>query len=128
MASDVEVTINRRRGYRNMNNNMALARRFGGHLSSLGRSPVESDPSIGTGSTDMGDISHAVPSIHPWIQICTTNETTCHQRQFAASADSQRGYDSMLTAAKAMARTAADLLEDPIFARDVRREFDAAGA
>jgi amidohydrolase len=126
MACDVEITIRRRRGYRNMNNNMAMARRFGDHLSALGRSPIERDPSVGTGSTDMGDISHAVPSIHPWIQICETNQTTCHQRQFAASADSRRGYDGMLAAAKAMARTAADILEDPSFARDVRREFDEA--
>jgi amidohydrolase len=127
MACDVDVTLRRRRGYRNMSNNMTLARRFGDHLCALGRSPVESDPGIGTGSTDMGDVSHAVPSIHPWIQICETNETTCHQRQFAACADSRRGFDSMLAAAKAMARTAADVLEDPSFAHAVRREFDDAG-
>jgi amidohydrolase len=126
MACDVEVTIHRRKGYRHMNNNLTLARRFGDHLTALGRSPIERDPSVGTGSTDMGDVSHAVPSIHPWIQICETNETTCHQRKFAASADSQRGFDSMLAAAKAMARTAADVLEDPTFARAVRHEFDEA--
>jgi len=123
LACDVQVTIRHRRGYRNMNNNMTLARRFGAHLSVLGRSPVERDPTVGTGSTDMGDVSHAVPAIHPWLQICETNQTTCHQREFAACAKSERGFAAMLAAAKAMARTAADVLEDAGFAAAVRDEF-----
>ena len=123
LACDVQVTIRQRRGYRNMNNNMTLARRFGAHLSVLGRSPVERDPTVGTGSTDMGDVSHAVPAIHPWLQICETNQTTCHQREFAACAKSERGFAAMLAAAKAMARTAADVLEDAGFAAAVRDEF-----
>ena len=65
----------------------------------------------------MGDVSQRVPSIHPWLQICDTGETTCHQHAFAACAASERGLDTMLVAAKAMARTAADLLEDPVAAR-----------
>jgi amidohydrolase len=125
LASDVKVTINERRGYRNMKNNMALARRFGEHLGALGRSPRESDPSVGAGSTDMGDVSQYVPAIHPWLQICETGATTCHQHEFAACAASLRGMDTMLIAAKAMARTAADLLEDAALLDAAKIEFNA---
>ncbi len=112
LACGAEVEIDVRRGYRDMQNNMSLARRFGDHLRALGRAPKERDPNVGTGSTDMGDVSHAVPSIHPWIAICDEDETTCHQHAFAACAASERGAASMLVAAKALAALARDVLED----------------
>jgi amidohydrolase len=124
LASDVKLSVNERRGYRNMKNNMTLARRFGEHLGALGRSPRESDPSVGAGSTDMGDVSQFIPAIHPWLQICDTGATTCHQHEFAACAASARGMDTMLVAAKAMARTAADLLEDPALLDAAKAEFN----
>lgn len=123
LACGVEVQIEVRPGYRDMRNNMQLARRFGEHLRQLGRAPRELDPNIGTGSTDMGDVSHAVPSIHPWIAICDENETTCHQHAFAASAASERGLGSMLVAAKAMARLTRDVLEDESLRTGARSEF-----
>ena len=69
MASDVALTVTVRNGYRDMVNNMALARRFGEHMRALGRPPRERDASVGAGSTDMGDVSHVVPSIHPYLAI-----------------------------------------------------------
>ena len=125
MASGVTVEINPRPGYKDMVNNMALARRFGDHLRSVGRAPAEHDPEVGTGSTDMGDVSHVVPSIHPWVAICNKDEATCHQRAFAACAGSERGQAGMLDAAKAMALTAADLLTDAALLDAARSEFAA---
>jgi amidohydrolase len=112
LACGVEVEVEVRAGYKNMENNFALARRFGEHLERLGRAPRETDPTVGTGSTDMGDVSHVVPSIHPWLAICGENETTCHQREFQACAGSERGFQTMLAGAKAMALLARDVLED----------------
>mgnify|MGYP002381762473 CR=1 FL=1 len=123
MACGVEVSIDVRRGYRDMKNNLALARRFGKHLERLGRKPKELDPDVGTGSTDMGDVSHAVPSIHPWLAICDEGQTTCHQREFQACAGSERGFEAMLTAAKALALLARDVLEDAELRGAASREF-----
>ncbi len=125
LASDVRVEIRAERGYRPMKNNMALARRFGEHLTALGRFPKEQDPTVGAGSTDMGDVSQVVPAIHPWLQICDMGQTTCHQREFAACAASDRGMETMLVAAKAMARTTADLLEDASLLAAIRDEFQS---
>ncbi|HKQ70495.1 MAG TPA: amidohydrolase [Polyangiaceae bacterium] len=127
LACNVEMTLRERHGYRHMNNNLTLARRFGQHLASLGRSPRESDDSVGAGSTDMGDISQVLPAIHPWLQICDTGETTCHQHAFAACAVSRRGFDTMLVAAKAMARTTFDILEDAALREAAKAEFRANG-
>lgn len=125
MASDVSVGITVRQGYKHLVTNLAMARRFGAHMTALGRHPAETDDTVGAGSTDMGDVSHAVPSIHPWVAICEPNETTCHQHAFAACAGSDRGATGMLVAAKAMALTAADLLRDAGLLAAVRQEFEA---
>jgi amidohydrolase len=123
MACGVQVDLSIRQGYREMKNNLAIARRFGAALEALGRPSRETDPRVGSGSTDMGDLSQAVPSIHPYLAICDEGETLCHQHAFAACAASERGFQTMLTAAKAMARTTLDLLEDPALLAAVKSEF-----
>src|ERR1700690_2432018 len=112
MASDVAVEINTRRGYRDMLNNMALARRFGGHLQSLGRTARERDDRVGAASTDMGDVSHVVPAIHPWLAIVDEGAALCHEHRFAEAAGTDAAGRTAILAAKAMARTARDLIAD----------------
>jgi amidohydrolase len=124
LACGAEVQIVPKVGYRDMQNNMTMARRFGAALSALGRTAHETDLRVGAGSTDMGDVSHFVPSIHPYMAICNEGETLCHQHAFAECANSPRGFDTMLVAAKAMARTVLDLLEDPALLAEAKREFD----
>jgi len=125
LASGVEVEIEELTGYKSMRNNLTLARRFGETLAALGRPAPEGDASVGAGSTDMGDVSHAVPSIHPYLAICDKGHALCHQHAFAACARSPRGHDTAATAAKAMARTTLDLLEDAALLERVRAEFAA---
>jgi amidohydrolase len=128
LACGVEVALHERRGYREMNNNLVMARRFGAALEALGRHALESDTRVGAGSTDMGDLSLAIPSIHPYLAICDEGESLCHEHRFAACAASARGYSTMLAAAKAMAHTALDLLEDPKLLQAARSEFESSTA
>lgn len=123
LASEVDVEMVAREGYRDMRNNMTLARRFGEHLSALGRRARETDERVGAGSTDMGDVSHVVPSIHPYLAIVEENEALCHQHAFAAAASSERGFGTAITAAKVLARTAVELLVDDQLRSSVRAEW-----
>ena len=123
LASDVVVKMNVHEGYRSMTNNIALSRVFGAHCQELGRATKETDPSVGTGSTDMGDVSHVVPSIHPMLAIVDSGTTTIHQREFAAAAASDRGIETAIIAAKAMARTAIEILSDAPLRERVRAEL-----
>ncbi|MFX0066663.1 MAG: M20 family metallopeptidase [Candidatus Hermodarchaeota archaeon] len=74
------------------------------------------------GSTDMGNVSHVVPSIHPYIQICDEN-IPGHSREFAKAAISQQGQETMLQAAKAFAMTAIDLYTNPELVKQIKEEF-----
>lgn len=123
MASGVEVTMTARSGYRDMVNNLSLARRFGEHLESFGRKPRERDARVGAGSTDMGDVSHAVPSIHPWLAIVDEGAAMCHEHRFAEAAGTDVAGATALLAAKAMARTALEFLADPSLRAAVSSEW-----
>ena len=125
LASDVELSLNTRIGYGDMKNNMTLARAFGAHLGALGRHARETDDRVGAGSTDMGNVSHVVPSIHPYLAIVEENEALCHQHKFAHAAKSERGVDTAIAAAKAMAKTAVELLFDTNLRTQVRTEWEA---
>jgi amidohydrolase len=113
LATGTRLETEVQRGYKDVRDNLTMARRFGEHLRELGVDFLERDPTAGSGSTDMGDVSYAVPSIHPYLAICDIGESMCHQDSFVECADSPRGYETMLSAAKAMALTTYDLLADP---------------
>ncbi len=120
-ATTVEIVLPSR--YKDMRDNRALARRFGEHLAAIGVAAVENDPSLGLGSTDMGDVSHAVPAIHPYLAVCDQGAAMCHQRAFTELTAADRGLEAALAAAKALALTAADVLADRALADEARREF-----
>ena len=60
------------------------------------------------GSTDMGDVSHLVPSIHPMIQVSPPH-VAIHTEDFVQYARGPEGDAAVLDGAKALALTVADL-------------------
>ena len=97
---------------------------FTRNLETLGEPLNPPPPDAGLGSTDMGDVSHAVPAIHAYIQICP-EEVAGHSREFAQAAISRRGQEAMLAAAKALAMTAVDLFTDPELVKRMKEEFES---
>jgi amidohydrolase len=112
----------RPRGLDDMKNNTALAKTFEKYLKALGEKVQAPDPKAGKGSTDMGNVSYVVSSIHPSIAI-GPKTLAGHSREFAVASVSDRGHEAMLNAAKAMALTTLDLFSDPSLMEKVRREF-----
>jgi metal-dependent amidase/aminoacylase/carboxypeptidase family protein len=77
------------------------------------------------GSSDVGNVSQILPTIQPMVQIAPSG-TPIHSRAFEEAAVTPLARDGMLTAAKVMAMTTCDLLENPGLVKDARREFEAA--
>jgi amidohydrolase len=125
MASGVKVQVHVRPGCKQMRNNLTLARVFGEHLAADGRRAAEADPRAGTGSTDMGDVSHALPAIHSYLAIVGEGEALCHDRRFAAAAASDRGSETALVAARALAKTAIEFLSSPALRAAVHTEWSS---
>jgi len=108
--------------YAPLRNNLTLARLFRRNLQSLGRRVHLFDPRIGIGSSDIGNVSQLVPSIHPLVAIAPP-EVVTHSPQFAAAAISEAGTRGLLDAAKAMAMTVVDLVANPEIVTRVKEEF-----
>ena len=102
-----------------------LAERYKANAESLGRSffPLEKIPTTGAGSTDMGNISHRVPSIHPMI-ACAPPHVVIHNPEFAKYAGSEAGDAAVLDGAKALAMTAIDVMTDDQLLKDARDQFN----
>ena len=77
------------------------------------------------GSTDMGNVSVAVPSIHPLMSIDSLPAVN-HQAEFAAHCISPAGDRAVTDAATAMACTVIDLATTDGAFEQVRAEFEAA--
>ena len=111
----------RDRTYAPMKNNATLAQLFGQNLESLGRHVEAFDPRFGLGSTDMGNVSQVVPSIHPTIAIASP-EVLIHTPEFACRSRLEVGHEGLMDAAKAMAMTVADILQ-PGMLDKIKQEF-----
>ena len=74
------------------------------------------------GSTDMGDVSHIVPAIHPYLAMAPEN-IAGHTLEFKEYCHSEAGKSAMLDAAKALAMTAVDLISNPELLVKARQEL-----
>ena len=124
LAAGATVEYKHRTHYANRIANPTMARLFGANISQLGELVQEPLPDERMGSSDMGNVSQVVPSIHPYVTIADPG-TSGHTAEFAVAAASPRGDQALLRAAKAMAMTAIELLCEPDLMADVQREFNA---
>ena len=77
------------------------------------------------GSTDMGDVSHVVPAIHPWIGL-NCPAFTLHSKSFAAATNRAAGDKAIEVGGKALALTAIEVLTNPQLLEDIKAEFAEA--
>jgi metal-dependent amidase/aminoacylase/carboxypeptidase family protein len=95
--------------YADMLDNEVMVDHYRANSEALGRPAVEPDPNrVVVGSTDMGNVSYVVPSIHPMVQAAPPG-TPIHTPEFARHAAGEIGDDAVLHGATALAWTVADL-------------------
>ncbi len=120
MAMGAEVEINTIPGYLPQRNDRQLGEMFGANVAALfGPGEFEMNGHR-TGSTDMGDIAHLIPVIHPYVAAATGKT---HGADFRITEPTH----AYLTPAKLLAMTAIDLLYgDAAPARQVIADFKPA--
>jgi len=107
--------------YKAMKPNKILGEMFLKHVVASGI-PHNPPKENSMGSTDMGDVTQVVPGIHAYVQIAE-DDVAGHSREFTDASGSERGQVAMLAAAKALAMTAVDLLEDADLVAKIWEEF-----
>ena len=112
--------------YADMIDNRAIVDLYQANAEVLGRQVVE--PATGgkvVGSTDMGNVSYVVPSIHPMIRVAPPG-VPIHTPEFATYAGGDAGDQAVVDGAKAMAWTVADLWLDEDLLTTARIEWEAS--
>ena len=115
--------------YLDVKHNEPLTRIYEEAAVSLGREmvPIEKIPPQFAGSTDMGNVSHRVPSIHPMIS-CAPPSVVIHNPEFAQYAASPQGDQAVLDGAKCLAATALSFFHDASLREAVRKDFEKTAA
>jgi amidohydrolase len=121
-AVGCQLKFNVTPGYKEIIPNRILASLFKANLEALGRVVIVPDLNERMGSTDMGDLSHLVPAIHPYLAIAPEN-IAGHTVEFREFSISEAGRAAMLDAAKALAMTTVDLLINPDLLSDAKKEL-----
>lgn len=113
--------------YLDLNTNWPLAGAFQANAETLGRDfvPANELDLSAAGSTDMGNVSHRVPSIHPMLAAAPRG-VVIHNPEFARYAGSESGDKAALDGAKALAMTAYDYLSNPDLQAATKRAFEIA--
>ncbi|HEY3334433.1 MAG TPA: M20 family metallopeptidase [Candidatus Limnocylindrales bacterium] len=120
IAADVEVEVEFSGFASTMKTNRAIADRWVANAAAYG--VRDQGPDGTSGSTDMANVSWAVPAIHPDLAI-TDVPTPGHSIEFRDAAGRPRADETVLLAATLVAQTALDLFLDPALVEGAWREF-----
>lgn len=121
LASGTRLEIsNYETSFSDLVTNQKLSQMYEKNLRLLGVSDIR-DKEKG-GSTDMGNVSHCCPTIHPYFPL-SKKHLTGHSLELAKATITEEAYQGMKEASLAMAMTALELLEDSKLVEEIQKEF-----
>jgi amidohydrolase len=123
-ATGCELQLDERETYLDLRSNAVLAERTSVHLADVGLTEDVVVPWARTGSTDVGDVSYAAPTLHPEFAIADEGIGP-HTHAFREAAITPRAEQAMLQAAEVLARVGADVILDADLRKRVRDAFAA---
>ncbi|MFP1647639.1 M20 family metallopeptidase [Enterococcus mundtii] len=85
---------------------------------------IETKEQTSLGSSDVGNVSHVIPTIQPTVSIAD-EYIAGHSEEFKAAARSEKGLASIAIAAELLANTALDLFEKPELLDKIKQEHQA---
>ena len=102
--------------------NMTMCEMFKANMESMGEKMNYPDPGQRYGSSDVGNVSLEVPTIHDYLAI-TGPEIIGHTHEFREASISSRADDVVLLGAKGLGMTGWDLMTNAAKREEACREF-----
>lgn len=119
------VRISQEPTFLEMKHNSTLVDRYSVYMKDVGnvfQDPAE-DAVASRGSTDMGNVSNVVPSIHPVFHVGC--KEAYHTSEFAIQSATDDAISSALVVAECLAMVGFDVCTDAAFLDQVKRDFQA---
>ena len=95
-------------------------------MAKIGRKVLASQEKPFVASTDMGNVSHELPSMHGAFVIPTQPEAALHSIKFAAAAGEKAAHTEAIKCGTGMAILALTILSDDSMAESMQRDFEAS--
>lgn len=102
--------------------NLSLELRLKDHLEELGITMNYPKPNMKVGSSDIGNVSLIIPTIHSYLAMIPEG-VNAHSTSFAQHAMEPLALERMIIGAKALARTGRDVAMDKGFLEKIREDF-----
>lgn len=124
IAADCTVSFDwQKNTYADLVDNLPLLTSYVLNSAQMGRDlTTDFLPGTGGGSTDMGNLSYLVPSIHPMLQVAPRG-VSLHSAKFAEFTASKDADKAVLDGAKIMAMTAIDMWLSETLKSEVQEAF-----
>ncbi len=123
LVTGASVTVEGEPIYAERYPNNVMGETFKKHMEALGEPMEYPDPRERVESSDVGNVSLEVPTIHEYLAIADPS-VAGHTPEFREASASRRGDDVVVLAAKGLALTGYDLLTDEALRERARREFE----
>ncbi|UPX16911.1 uncharacterized protein EKO05_0007292 [Ascochyta rabiei] len=110
--------------YLNLRANKTLCELYAHDMDTFGTKIQVDQEKMMNASTDMGNVSHIIPSFHGAFAIPADKDVSAHNPAFAACAGTDEGHKAALTCAKGMAMLALRVLLDDDVAKRAKDDFE----
>ncbi|PHH69324.1 hypothetical protein CDD82_7830 [Ophiocordyceps australis] len=111
----------------NLKYNQSLCQTYVEEMKLLGEEILLKQDSDHTASTDMGNVSHVVPTFHGAFGVDTEPGVSLHSREFEAVSAEQQAHDAAIRCGKGMAALALRVLMEDDIAKGALRDFKESG-
>ncbi|KAJ7247632.1 hypothetical protein B0H12DRAFT_1124775 [Mycena haematopus] len=122
LATSCEMTLHLESPYLDLNQNQVLGQEFSDVV--MKRYGMITSTVAGSASTDFGNVSYALPALHPGFAIPTVPNGGNHTIGFAKAAATLEAHEATLLVTKGLAHTAFRALRDDDFFNQVKAAFN----
>ncbi|KPM46443.1 hypothetical protein AK830_g34 [Neonectria ditissima] len=109
--------------YMNLRVNETLCKTYVDEMASIGQNVMLRQTKNFNASTDMGNVSHLVPSFHGAFAIPASADVSAHNPGFAAAAGADEAHKAAIACAKGMATLAIRVLVEDGTAEGAKEDF-----
>ncbi|KAJ7043655.1 hypothetical protein C8F04DRAFT_726035 [Mycena alexandri] len=122
LATSCEIKLTLEPPYLDLNQNQVLGQEFSDVV--LRRFGTVTSAGAGSASTDFGNVSYALPALHPGFAIPTEPNGGNHTIGFAKAAATQEAHEATMVITKGLAHTGFRALRDDDFFKQVKASFE----
>lgn len=126
LSSGCRVDIVEDQLYTDIKINDTLCERYQTHMARYGRKITKSHDKVMTGSSDIGNVSYLVPTLHAMFAVADQEGLFLHHSSFATAAGTDTAHEEAVIVGKSLAMIGWDMLTDEGLFQTAKKQWEMA--